>query len=108
GFFTSYLRNGHTVTFYGDNNPGYAGSVVRAMASAKDGAPHVEALFAHDIAGMTLESQEARDDAWRAFTGKLDDEWRPTVAWVERLTPPIAGVGVRAPARPPHTAPGDC
>ena len=39
------------VTFYGDNNPGYAGSVVRAMASAKDGAPHVEALFARDIAG---------------------------------------------------------
>ena len=57
GFFTSYLRDGRTVTFYGDNNPGYAGSVVRAMASAKDGAPHVEALFARDIAGLDPDGQ---------------------------------------------------
>ena len=38
GFFTSYLEHGRTVSFYGDNHPAYAGSVVRAMASAKDGA----------------------------------------------------------------------
>src|ERR1039457_7355390 len=31
GFFTSYLHEGHTVSFYGDNHPHYAGSVVRAM-----------------------------------------------------------------------------
>jgi len=106
GFFTSYLRNGHTVTFYGDNNPGYAGSVVRAMASAKDGAPEVEALFARDIAGLNPDGQKSRDAAWRAFTGKLDDEWRPTVAWVERLTPTIVEVVVRAPAAAKHFEPG--
>src|SRR5439155_434969 len=38
GFFTSYIRDGRTVSYYGDNHPIYAGSVVRAMASAKDGA----------------------------------------------------------------------
>ena len=70
GFFTSYLRDGRTVTFYGDNNPGYAGSVVRAMASAKDGAPHVEALFAADIAALDPAAQPARDAAWRAFAGE--------------------------------------
>jgi len=106
GFFTSYLRDGHTVTFYGDNNPGYAGSVVRAMASAKDGAPHVEALFARDIAGLDPAGQEARDSAWRLFTGKLDEEWRPTVAWVERLTPTIVEVVVNAPAAARHFEPG--
>ena len=41
GFFTSYLQDNRTVSFYGDNHPHYAGSVVRAMASAKDGYPHV-------------------------------------------------------------------
>ena len=51
GFFTSYIRDGRTVSFYGDNHPIYAGSVVRAMASAKDGAPHVEALFAQGDRG---------------------------------------------------------
>jgi NADPH-dependent glutamate synthase beta subunit-like oxidoreductase/NAD(P)H-flavin reductase len=106
GFFTSYLRNGRTVTFYGDNNPGYAGSVVRAMASAKDGAPEVEALFARDIAGLDPAGQGARDTAWTLFTGKLDDDWRPAVAWVERLTPTIVEVVVRAPAAARHFEPG--
>ena len=68
GFFTSYLHDGHTVTYYGDNHPVYAGSVVRAMASAKDGAPHVEALFAQDIAAMSAAEQPEREAAWRAFT----------------------------------------
>jgi NADPH-dependent glutamate synthase beta subunit-like oxidoreductase/NAD(P)H-flavin reductase len=106
GFFTSYLRNGRTVTFYGDNNPGYAGSVVRAMASAKDGAPHVEALFAADIAALEPAAQPARDAAWRAFTAKLDADWRPTVAWVERLTPTIVEVVVNAPAAARKFEPG--
>ena len=76
GFFTSYLRDGHTVSYYGDNNPAYAGSVVRAMASAKDGAPHVEALFAAEIAALAPAGQPARDAAWKAFTAKLDDDLR--------------------------------
>ena len=70
GFFTSYLRDGRTVSYYGDNNPGYAGSVVRAMASAKDGAPHVEALFADEIAKLAPAEQPARDAAWRAFASR--------------------------------------
>ena len=33
GFFTSYIDSaGHTVSYYGDNHPKYAGSVVKAMA----------------------------------------------------------------------------
>lgn len=35
GFFTSYQRDGHVVSYYGDNNPKYAGSVVKAMASPR-------------------------------------------------------------------------
>ena len=43
GFFTSYHRDGRYVTYYGDNHPKYAGNVVKAMASARDGYPHVVA-----------------------------------------------------------------
>ena len=64
---------------YGDNHPICAGSVVRAMASAKDGAPHVEALFADEIAALASADQPVRDAAWRAFAERLDDEWRATV-----------------------------
>jgi len=106
GFFTSYLRDGHTVSYYGDNHPVYAGSVVRAMASAKDGAPHVEALFADEIAGLDPAGQPARDAAWNAFAARLDDEWRATVVRVDRLTPTIVEVIVRAPAAARPFAPG--
>jgi NADPH-dependent glutamate synthase beta subunit-like oxidoreductase/NAD(P)H-flavin reductase len=106
GFFTSYLRDGHTVSYYGDNHPIYAGSVVRAMASAKDGAPHVEALFADDIARLDAAGQPARDASWRAFAARLDDDWRATVVRVERLTPTIVEVVVRAPAAARHFEPG--
>ena len=44
--------------------------------------------------------------AWRAFSGKLDADWRPTVAWVERLTPTIVEVVVNAPAAARHFEPG--
>jgi len=45
GFFTSYEHDGKFVTYYGDNHPRYAGNVVKAMASAKDGFPHIVKLF---------------------------------------------------------------
>jgi len=106
GFFTSYLRDGHTVSYYGDNHPVYAGSVVRAMASAKDGAPHVEALFAADIAALPPAEQRERDAEWHAFADRLDREWRATVERVERLTETIVEVVVKAPAAAREFEPG--
>ena len=106
GFFTSYLQAGRTVSFYGDNHPAYAGSVVRAMASAKDGAPHVAALFAEELHTQDPAAQPRRDAQWQAFTQKLDDELRATVVRVERLTPTIVDVIVRAPAAARQFEPG--
>jgi NADPH-dependent glutamate synthase beta subunit-like oxidoreductase/NAD(P)H-flavin reductase len=109
GFFTSYLREGRTVTFYGDNHPVYAGSVVRAMASAKDGAPHVAELFADELRAHVHEdgeAQRARDGKWAAFTKKLDDELRATVVRIDRLTSTIVDVIVRAPAAARRFEPG--
>ena len=50
GFFTSYEHDGKFITYYGDNHPQYAGNVVKAMASAKDGYPQVARLFARELA----------------------------------------------------------
>jgi len=97
------------VSFYGDNHPVYAGSVVRAMASAKDGAPHVAELFAGELRAQRNEdakAQPARDAAWTVFTTKLDDEFRATVVRVDRLTPTIVDVIVRAPAAARRFEPG--
>src|SRR5262249_8869498 len=49
GFFTSYEKQGRYVTFFGDNHPHYAGNVVKAMASAKDGFPEIARVFQEEI-----------------------------------------------------------
>ena len=59
GFFTSYEHDGKFVTYYGDNHPRYAGNVVKAMASAKDGFPHIVKLFAKELATLDPAAQPA-------------------------------------------------
>jgi NADPH-dependent glutamate synthase beta subunit-like oxidoreductase/NAD(P)H-flavin reductase len=105
GFFTSYLEGGHTVSFYGDNHRHYAGSVVRAMASAKDGYPHVVALFP-ETGSLDAAAQPGRDAKLRALFAKLDDELVATVYQVNRLTPTIVEIVVHAPMAARKFQPG--
>ncbi|MCK6548516.1 FAD-dependent oxidoreductase [Myxococcota bacterium] len=91
GFFTSYRGpGGRLVSFYGDNHPKYAGNVVKAMASAKHGHKEVVRLFA----GATP-STKGRPD-FDQLLAKLDDELLVTVHQVNRLTPTIVEVIVKA------------
>jgi NADPH-dependent glutamate synthase beta subunit-like oxidoreductase/NAD(P)H-flavin reductase len=106
GFFTSYQHEGKFVTYYGDNHPRYAGNVVKAMASAKDGFPHILRLFAHELASLDPAAQPARDAAWRALVRRLDDDLTARVEEVVRLTPTIVEVIVKAPAAARHFHPG--
>jgi NADPH-dependent glutamate synthase beta subunit-like oxidoreductase/NAD(P)H-flavin reductase len=106
GFLTSYAEGGRYVSFYGDNHPKYAGSVVKAMASARDGFPHVVALFEHELAGLVPEEQTARERAWLELGLRLDEDLKPRVAAVNRLTPTIVEVVVHAPAAARKFQPG--
>ncbi|HUR82092.1 MAG TPA: FAD-dependent oxidoreductase [Thermoanaerobaculia bacterium] len=102
GFFTSYQhpsRREKLISFYGDNHPQFAGNVVKAMASAKRGYPHVAAIFAGETA-------PADDSAWRALIARLDDGLVARVHEVNRLTPTIVEVVVRAPFASRHFLPG--
>jgi NAD(P)H-flavin reductase len=82
----------------------YAGNVVKAMASAKDGYPHVAALFEDDRPDPARQGE--RDAAWAGLVGRLDDELLARVERVERLTETIVEVIVRAPAAARHFRPG--
>ncbi|MFO1419077.1 MAG: FAD-dependent oxidoreductase [Methylotetracoccus sp.] len=104
--FTSYQRGGRYITFYGDNHPVYAGNVVKAMASAKDGYPHVVRLFENELALLEPHEQASRDAALKAFQHKLDDSLRARVVEINRLTPTIIEVIVRAPLSAKHFCPG--
>ena len=105
GFFTSYLHGDKTVSFYGDNHPHYAGSVVKAMASAKDGYPHVVALFP-DMAALDATTQPARDAKLRALYATMDEQLVARVMAVNRLTPTIVEVVVHAPMAARKFQPG--
>ena len=77
------------VSFFGDLHPSYFGNVVKAMGSAKQGYP---------LVSRVLERRKSRSyDETRRFLASLDDLLRATVHHVERLTPKIVEVVVRAP-----------
>ncbi len=109
GFFTGYLdAEGRTVSFYGDNHPRYAGSVVRAMASAKDGYQAVARAFAPliDHALAHPEAQPQREAQWAALVARVSGDVKATVVAVNRLTPTIVEVVVHAPSQARAFRPG--
>jgi NADPH-dependent glutamate synthase beta subunit-like oxidoreductase/NAD(P)H-flavin reductase len=94
---TSYRHDDKYISFYGDNHPVYAGNVVKAMASAKDGYPWVVKLHQSDIDAADPGRQTERDAALRAHFCRLDDLLGATVVEVNRLTPTIVEVIAHAP-----------
>ena len=103
---TSYRRDGKFISFYGDNHPVYAGNVVKAMASAKDGYPSVVKLHENRIRAADPIRQAERDASLRALFARLDDLLVATVVAVKRLTPTIIEVVARAPMAAKRFEPG--
>ncbi len=103
GFFTSYNENGKYVTVYGDNHPSYAGNVVKAMASAKDGFKELIKIFKEDI---KEEQDTANKDKFNQLIRKLDSEFLAVVEAVNILTPTIIEVVLKAPIQARKFHPG--
>ncbi|MGZ8247112.1 pyridine nucleotide-disulfide oxidoreductase [Methylomagnum sp.] len=104
--FTSYRRQGRFITFYGDNHPVYAGNVVKAMASAKDGYPYITKLYEKELAALDASRQAERDRALKDFQHTLDDRLLARIVEINRITPTIIEVIVRAPLAAKHFSPG--
>ena len=106
GFFTSYEKNGRMVSFYGDNHPDYAGNVVKAMASARQGYQAVLALLSKDLGRARGQAGEGTTKVWESLIQQLDDDLRPHVVAVHRLTSTIVEIVVRAPQAARQFHPG--
>jgi NADPH-dependent glutamate synthase beta subunit-like oxidoreductase/NAD(P)H-flavin reductase len=106
GFFTSYSSDGKFITYYGDNHPKYAGNVVKAMASAKNGYPRVVDIFRDELAERGTLPQWERDAIFDKLVATLDEQLRAFVVKVERLTPTIVDVVVKAPLQARKFEPG--
>jgi NAD(P)H-flavin reductase len=90
--------DGRFISFFGDLHPSFFGNVVKAMGGAKQGYP---------IVSRVLETRTpACDDDDTDFAARLNEELRPTVHEVVRLTPTIVEVVVRAPAAARRFQPG--
>jgi len=80
----SIRKDGCAISFFGDLHPSYAGNVVKAMASAKQGYPVVSRIL-------------ARTQPSDASLASLNGDLRAVVHEVIRLTPTIVEVVVKAP-----------
>ena len=94
----SRLPDGRFISFFGDLHPSYFGNVVRAMASAQQGYPRISRLLA--------ERDPASPLAEETFFASLARDLLATVHVVQRLTPNIVEVVVRAPAAARKFRPG--
>ncbi len=106
GFFTSYEHDGKFISYYGDNHPTYAGNVVKAMASAKHGYTKVVEIFADELATRGTLPQTERDSIFDKLEATLDEQLRAYVVKVDRLTPTIVDVIVKAPLQARKFEPG--
>ena len=103
---TSYQKDGKFISFYGDNHPVYAGNVVKAMASAKNGYPYVVKLFEQELAQLNPAQQADRDAALKTLFTRLDEAFTATIVAINRLTPTIIEVVVKAPLAAEKFHPG--
>jgi NADPH-dependent glutamate synthase beta subunit-like oxidoreductase/NAD(P)H-flavin reductase len=94
----SILDNQKSISFFGDMHPSFAGNVVKAMGSAKQGYPVVSRMLHRrpvdtDVSAMTLIKQ-------------LNHQLRAKIYAVTRLTPTIIEITVEAPLAAQNFQPG--
>ena len=94
----SRADDGRFISFFGDLHPSYFGNVVKAMASARQGYPAVSRVLAQQA------PRSAQDVA--AFFGQLAGDLLASVHKVERLTPTIVEVVIKAPMAARKFQPG--
>jgi NADPH-dependent glutamate synthase beta subunit-like oxidoreductase/NAD(P)H-flavin reductase len=79
---------GRAVSFFGDLHPSFAGNVVKAMGSAKQGYP---------VVSLILRQRSAVNGQRSEFLQKINAELRATIHAINRLTPNIIEIMVKAP-----------
>jgi NAD(P)H-flavin reductase len=94
----SRLPDGRFISFFGDLHPSYFGNVVKALGSARQGYPVVSRV----LAGRTPATGQSTAHFFASLAGNL----LAIVHKVERLTPSIVEVVVKAPLAARNFRPG--
>lgn len=78
-----------SISFLGDLNPLFSGSVVKAMASAKEGAPFITKLL--------KKSQPTSQDSAKEFSTSLKDFFETKIIDIQEIAPKILEITLHAP-----------
>lgn len=92
--FITYKDDKHSMSFFGDLHPDYAGNVVKAMASAKHG---------YKIVSKQL--KPSKTNAKDFFAG-LKEKLEPVLVAINRLAPNIVELIIRSPLSAVNFKPG--
>lgn len=90
GPFTSYDKQDYRVTFLGDTHPVFHGSVVKAIASAKRTYPKILTALGDSVRGMGDQHE------YQQFAQTMCDHFNACVISVERHTPSVVELKIRA------------
>ena len=94
----AYKQGHKTISFFGDLHPSYSGSVVKAMASAKNGYPIVSKIL-REINYIRLESS-------KKFFCRIKEQFTAKVIKVEHLADKVIGITIKAPLAAKNFKPG--
>jgi NADPH-dependent glutamate synthase beta subunit-like oxidoreductase/NAD(P)H-flavin reductase len=100
GAFTSYTQHDRRVSFLGDTHPVFHGSVVKAVASAKSIYPKIIQSFGEKI------QQVGEPQEYAEFRAKMHNLFTATLEAIERLSPNVVQLTVRAPQAAKKFHPG--
>lgn len=94
----AYKQGNKIISFFGDLHPSYSGSVVKAMASAKNGYPIISQLLSEISNKKTKGSEE--------FFAKIKEQLTAQVIQVQYLTDTVVEIVIKAPLAAKNFQPG--
>lgn len=94
----AYKQGHKTISFFGDLHPSYSGSVVKAMASAKNGYPIISKIL--------KEINYIRSESSEKFFCRIREQFTAKVVKVEHLTDKVIGITIKAPLAAKNFKPG--
>ncbi|BEP32071.1 MAG: hypothetical protein WBIAU2_02980 [Wolbachia endosymbiont of Drosophila biauraria] len=113
-----YKQGNKTISFFGDLHPSYSGSVVKAMASAKNGYPIISQLLSGvnsfvsvipvcDVAGQKKNAWSSVEDlANKELFNRIKEQFTAKVIKVQYLTDKVVEIVIKAPLAAKNFKPG--
>nr|CAH7769539.1 unnamed protein product [Callosobruchus chinensis] len=96
-----HKQSNKTISFFGDLHPSYSGSVVKAMASSKNGYPIISQLLSR-VANQRASKHLANEE----FFNKIKEKFSVKVIKVQYLTNKVVEIVIKAPLAAKNFKPG--